>query len=189
MGAWLSSRHEDRRLPTGFDSGSTLDYVYENEARGAGPIGRMIDRTFLDAIGWRGIRQRKLHLEELIGSATETLKAAGRTVHIARHRRRPWPLRARRHRQMHRAAGQRAPAGLFRHQCRHGPQADRRAGPADQRLVPPGRRLRRRDACRGHRAGAGPGHRLRPLRTVSRQRPDRAARSAGWPAPCSPAAC
>ena len=28
----------------------------------------LIDRTFLDAIGWRGIRQRKLHLEELIGA-------------------------------------------------------------------------------------------------------------------------
>ncbi|RWO48732.1 bifunctional alpha/beta hydrolase/class I SAM-dependent methyltransferase [Mesorhizobium sp.] len=80
-GAWLSSGMKTG-IATGFDSGSTLDYVYENQARGAGPLGRMIDRTFLDAIGWRGIRQRKLHLEELIGSATRTLKAAGRTVHI-----------------------------------------------------------------------------------------------------------
>ncbi|WP_376703783.1 bifunctional alpha/beta hydrolase/class I SAM-dependent methyltransferase [Mesorhizobium sp. ISC25] len=81
MGAWLSSGMKTG-IATGFDSGSTLDYVYENEARGISPIGRMIDRTFLDAIGWRGIRQRKLHLEELIGSAAETLKAAGRPVHI-----------------------------------------------------------------------------------------------------------
>ncbi|MER8388093.1 bifunctional alpha/beta hydrolase/class I SAM-dependent methyltransferase [Mesorhizobium sp. M1428] len=81
MGAWLSSGMKTG-IATGFDSGSTLDYVYENEARGISPIGRMIDRTFLDAIGWRGIRQRKLHLEELIGSAVETLKAAGRPVHI-----------------------------------------------------------------------------------------------------------
>ncbi|TIL29681.1 bifunctional alpha/beta hydrolase/class I SAM-dependent methyltransferase [Mesorhizobium sp.] len=81
IGAWLSSGMKTG-IATGFDSGSTLDYVYENQARGAGPLGRMIDRTFLDAIGWRGIRQRKLHLEELIGSATGTLKAAGRTVHI-----------------------------------------------------------------------------------------------------------
>ncbi|MER9633578.1 bifunctional alpha/beta hydrolase/class I SAM-dependent methyltransferase [Mesorhizobium sp. M0228] len=80
-GAWLSSGMKTG-IATGFDSGSTLDYVYENEARGIGPGGRMIDRTFLDAIGWRGIRQRKLHLEELIGSAAETLKAAGRPVHI-----------------------------------------------------------------------------------------------------------
>ncbi|MER8774761.1 bifunctional alpha/beta hydrolase/class I SAM-dependent methyltransferase [Mesorhizobium sp. M0220] len=81
MGAWLSSGMKTG-IATGFDSGSTLDYVYENDARGIGPGGRMIDRTFLDAIGWRGIRQRKLHLQELIGSAAETLKAAGRPVHI-----------------------------------------------------------------------------------------------------------
>ncbi|PAQ09094.1 bifunctional alpha/beta hydrolase/class I SAM-dependent methyltransferase [Mesorhizobium temperatum] len=81
MGAWLSSGMKTG-IATGFDSGSTLDYVYENEARGTGPLGRVIDRTFLDAIGWRGIRQRKLHLEELIGSAAETLKAAGRPVHV-----------------------------------------------------------------------------------------------------------
>lgn len=81
MGAWLSSGM-NTGIATGFDSGSTLDYVYENEARGISPIGRMIDRTFLDAIGWRGIRQRKLHLEELIGSAAASLKAAGRPVHI-----------------------------------------------------------------------------------------------------------
>ncbi|RWM73732.1 MAG: alpha/beta fold hydrolase [Mesorhizobium sp.] len=81
MGAWLSSGMKTG-IATGFDSGSTLDYVYENQARGTGPLGRMIDRTFLDAIGWRGIRQRKLHLEELIGSAAETLKAAGRPVHV-----------------------------------------------------------------------------------------------------------
>jgi alpha-beta hydrolase superfamily lysophospholipase len=81
MGAWLSAGMKTG-IATGFDSGSTLDYVYQNEARGHGPIARMIDRTFLDAIGWRGIRQRKLHLEELIGSAAETLKSAGRPVHI-----------------------------------------------------------------------------------------------------------
>ncbi|TIP13445.1 bifunctional alpha/beta hydrolase/class I SAM-dependent methyltransferase [Mesorhizobium sp.] len=81
MGAWLSSGMKTG-VATGFDSGSTLDYVYENEARGTGPLGRMIDRTFLDAIGWRGIRQRKLNLEELIGGAVATLKAAGRPVHI-----------------------------------------------------------------------------------------------------------
>jgi hypothetical protein len=69
-------------VQTGFDSGSTLDYVYEDKARGFGPVGRMIDRTFLDSIGWRGIRQRKVHLEEIIGSSVTTLKAAGRPVHV-----------------------------------------------------------------------------------------------------------
>jgi alpha-beta hydrolase superfamily lysophospholipase/SAM-dependent methyltransferase len=67
---------------TGFDSGSTLDYVYRNQADGLGPIGRAIDQTYLDAIGWRGIRQRKIHVEELIRSALQRLAAAGRPGHI-----------------------------------------------------------------------------------------------------------
>lgn len=69
-------------LRTGFDSGSTLDYVYEDEARGLGPGGRLIDRQFLDAIGWRGIRQRKVHLEELIGKALARLKAEGKSLRV-----------------------------------------------------------------------------------------------------------
>jgi alpha-beta hydrolase superfamily lysophospholipase len=67
---------------TGFDSGSTLDYVYEDEPRGLGPGGRLIDRQFLDAIGWRGIRQRKVHLEELIGKALARLKAEGKPLRV-----------------------------------------------------------------------------------------------------------
>lgn len=67
---------------TGFDSGSTLDYVYENEPRGLGPGGRLIDRQFLDAIGWRGIRQRKVHLEELIGKALARLKGEGKAIRV-----------------------------------------------------------------------------------------------------------
>jgi len=67
---------------TGFDSGSALDYVYENEARGPGFIGRLVDRTYLDAIGWRGIRQRKVHLEELIPQVITTVIARGRAGHV-----------------------------------------------------------------------------------------------------------
>ncbi|MEM6853528.1 MAG: bifunctional alpha/beta hydrolase/class I SAM-dependent methyltransferase [Planctomycetota bacterium] len=58
---------------TGFDSGQSLDYVYENRAQGSLGVGRLIDRAYLDALGWRGIRQRRLHLRDLIGRA---LKAA-----------------------------------------------------------------------------------------------------------------
>src|SRR2546423_1493828 len=47
---------------TGFDSGSTLDYVYRNTPAGCGPLGRVIDTIYLQSIGWRGIRQRKAHL-------------------------------------------------------------------------------------------------------------------------------
>jgi alpha-beta hydrolase superfamily lysophospholipase len=67
---------------TGFDSGSTLDYVYRNQATGATLLGRAIDRNYLDSIGWRGIRQRKLHLEELLRVAMTKLRAAGSPVHV-----------------------------------------------------------------------------------------------------------
>ena len=59
---------------TGFDSGSTLDYVYRNEPRGAGPVGRFIDRNYLESIGWRGIRQRKLNVEELLRMGMKLLR-------------------------------------------------------------------------------------------------------------------
>lgn len=67
---------------TGFDSGSTLDYVYRNEARGLGFFGRLFDRNYLDAIGWRGIRQRKLHVEQLLQQAIAALREAGQAVHV-----------------------------------------------------------------------------------------------------------
>lgn len=54
-------------LATGFDSGSTLDYVYRNRRPGHTPIGRLVDGVYLNSIGWRGIRVRKTHLERLIG--------------------------------------------------------------------------------------------------------------------------
>ena len=59
---------------TGFDSGSTLDYVYRNSSQGKGWLGRLIDRNYLDSIGWRGIRQRKLHVEELLRAAMARLR-------------------------------------------------------------------------------------------------------------------
>lgn len=67
---------------TGFDSGATLDYVYRNEASGAGLIGKIVDRIYLEAVGWRGIRQRKRHIEELLLEAIEQLKARRSPVHI-----------------------------------------------------------------------------------------------------------
>ncbi|KJJ98423.1 hypothetical protein UB43_17230 [Pseudomonas sp. 21] len=67
---------------TGFDSGSTLDYVYRNQPAGAGPVGRMIDRTYLESAGWRGIRQRKVNIEELLRLAMASLREQGREVRI-----------------------------------------------------------------------------------------------------------
>ncbi len=55
----------------GFDSGPSLDHVYRNRARGVTPLGRLIDRVYLDAIGWRGIRKRRQHLEALLVDAID----------------------------------------------------------------------------------------------------------------------
>jgi alpha-beta hydrolase superfamily lysophospholipase len=67
---------------TGFDSGSTLDYVYRNQPSGAPLVGKMVDKTYLDAIGWRGIRQRKLHVEELLREAVTRLAAQGHKTRV-----------------------------------------------------------------------------------------------------------
>ena len=67
---------------SGFDSGKTLDYVYENRAQGITPLGRLIDRSYLNSIGWRGIRQRKLHLERLLQATIEETHAAGRSARL-----------------------------------------------------------------------------------------------------------
>ncbi|MGO9257776.1 MAG: bifunctional alpha/beta hydrolase/class I SAM-dependent methyltransferase [Bryobacteraceae bacterium] len=68
---------------TGFDSGSTLDYVYRNRPSGITPLGKFIDWCYLNSIGWRGIRVRKEHLERLLNEAIAALRAAGRPVRIA----------------------------------------------------------------------------------------------------------
>lgn len=67
---------------TGFDSGSTLDYVYRNQPEGDNAFGRFIDKIYLNSIGWRGIRQRKVNIESLIGQAIAELQAKGMPVRI-----------------------------------------------------------------------------------------------------------
>ncbi len=67
---------------TGFDSGSTLDYVYRNQATGTNALGKLVDKFYLGSIGWRGIRQRKLHLEELLRKAMRLLANSGTAIHI-----------------------------------------------------------------------------------------------------------
>jgi len=81
LGGWLS---EGIALGhrTGFDSGSTLDYVYRNQARGLPLLGTAVDRAYLESIGWRGIRQRKLHVEELLREAMRRVAAGGQAVRV-----------------------------------------------------------------------------------------------------------
>jgi alpha-beta hydrolase superfamily lysophospholipase len=51
---------------TGFDSGESLDYVYENKARGNLLLGKVIDYFYINAIGWRGIRQRRACMNQAL---------------------------------------------------------------------------------------------------------------------------
>lgn len=67
---------------TGFDSGVTLDYVYRNQPEGITPLGRLIDRAYLDSIGWRGIRQRRADLEQALRATIERTHAARRPVRL-----------------------------------------------------------------------------------------------------------
>ena len=76
------SKGIDLAWESGFDSGRSLDYVYENRPQGSLRFGRFIDANYLNSIGWRGIRQRKVNLEKALRELIETLHAEGRPVRI-----------------------------------------------------------------------------------------------------------
>ncbi|MGV8991298.1 MAG: class I SAM-dependent methyltransferase family protein, partial [Thiobacillus sp.] len=81
LGGWFSAGIKLGHQ-TGFDSGSTLDYVYRNEPTGLTWIGRLIDAQYLGSIGWRGIRQRKIHNEVLLQTAFARLRETNRPVRV-----------------------------------------------------------------------------------------------------------
>ncbi len=67
---------------TGFDSGKTLDYVYENRPQGSLLLGKWIDQSYLNSIGWRGIRQRRENLEKLLSEAIQRIRAEEQPVKL-----------------------------------------------------------------------------------------------------------
>lgn len=67
-------------LRSGFSSGLSLEYVYQNQPRGLTPLGRFLDRNYLQAIGWVMVRQRR---QNLIGLLCEAVRAGDRVVDIA----------------------------------------------------------------------------------------------------------
>lgn len=69
-------------LQTGFDSGMTLDYIYENKPRGVTPFGKLVDYFYLNAIGWRGIRIRRENLQRLLADTIRRVHKSGRPVHL-----------------------------------------------------------------------------------------------------------
>ena len=67
---------------TGYDSGSTLDYVYRNEPQGANKFFKFIDKFYLNAIGWRGIRERKRNIKLAIDQAVAKLQERGEPLRL-----------------------------------------------------------------------------------------------------------
>ncbi len=67
---------------SGFNSGRMLDYVYQNRADGFTALGRLIDRQYLNGIGWRGIRVRRRLLEQVVDEAIERAHADKKSVHV-----------------------------------------------------------------------------------------------------------
>lgn len=60
-------------ISAGFSSGEMLDYVYENQARGFTPFGKLVDLYYLNSIGWVCIRQRRKNLVTLLEFALDLL--------------------------------------------------------------------------------------------------------------------
>lgn len=70
-------------LRHGFDSGRSLDYVYANKPQGFTALGRAIDRAYLNAIGWRGIRQRRELLQQALREAIHSKHGQCHLVDLA----------------------------------------------------------------------------------------------------------
>jgi len=76
------SRGIEIGLRCGFDSGLSLDYVYKNEPRGWSALGRLVDKSYLNSIGWRGIRQRKANLNKTLRDLILKVHRENRPVKI-----------------------------------------------------------------------------------------------------------
>jgi alpha-beta hydrolase superfamily lysophospholipase len=81
LGASLSQGMK-RGQQVGFDSGVMLDYVYENKAHGLTPIGKLVDRNYLNAIGWRGIRIRRENMQIVLKRVIDDTRRANRPICI-----------------------------------------------------------------------------------------------------------
>ncbi|HRH94489.1 MAG TPA: bifunctional alpha/beta hydrolase/class I SAM-dependent methyltransferase [Prosthecobacter sp.] len=67
---------------TGFDSGESLDYVYDNKPRGNLLVGKVIDYFYLNAIGWRGIRQRRACMNQALRFALKQIRESGMPLQL-----------------------------------------------------------------------------------------------------------
>lgn len=67
---------------TGFDSGLSLDYAYRNRASGRWGVGRWVDRAYLNAVGWRAIRERQTRVRSFIVEAMRDSAEASPSPHL-----------------------------------------------------------------------------------------------------------
>ena len=67
---------------TGFDSGSTLDYVYRNQPQGTNKFGKLVDKNYLNAVGWQGIRQRKINIAKAIQYVFKELRSKNKAINV-----------------------------------------------------------------------------------------------------------
>ena len=56
--------------------------MYRNRSKGFLAVGKVIDYFYLNAIGWRGIRQRRAHLDAALRGAIERVLAEGKEVRV-----------------------------------------------------------------------------------------------------------
>ncbi|WP_392566644.1 class I SAM-dependent methyltransferase family protein [Utexia brackfieldae] len=69
-------------LTHGFDSGLSLDYIYQNRPTGCHWLGKRLDKIYLNHRSWQSVRQRKVHLEALLLIAITYLQANHQPVKI-----------------------------------------------------------------------------------------------------------
>ncbi|AZI42735.1 methyltransferase domain-containing protein [Deinococcus psychrotolerans] len=67
----------------GFDSGVMLEHVYQNIPTGTGPLGKLIDKVYLNSPGWTGIRARgELVKDALRAALYQHAPAQGGTLRL-----------------------------------------------------------------------------------------------------------
>lgn len=69
-------------LKYGFDSGVMLEYVYQNRPSGITFIGKLIDKFYLNAEGWQGIRQRGEILKNILRQTIQENYSQGITTKL-----------------------------------------------------------------------------------------------------------
>ncbi len=69
-------------LSQGFESSAMMEYILRNQPSGRGFLGRFIDQTFLNQLGWRAIRTRNALVQQHLEQLLVARRKQGLTTHI-----------------------------------------------------------------------------------------------------------